>query len=366
MKMKEYCFYVTADLHFLSRKLYDEGEAFQMMMHTNDGKLTEYGDAIVDALIREVLRKRPNGVIIAGDMTFNGELESLKEITEKFRKVRDEGIPVYMIAGNHDISHRYARSYQGNQTLPVRRTEPDDFFSETYEFTKKDAVSSGPDSGSYLKQIGENLYLLGLDSNMPDTPDTVPPSVLSWAEEVLSGLPEAAAVIGLTHQNVLRQNPFINREIRSCEDVAALYRRHGIRLNLSGHAHIQHISCQDGLTDICTECLMIDPLQYGILKIRPDEYSFTYENRELGILKEEAKQRFRETVSRMITYDLEKKELPSDTIQRMLETAYEPAYAIFSGRPADQQGILQSEGWQDWQKYAEDTFWYAFLGYMLK
>ena len=353
-----YCYYVVSDIHYLSPRLYDQGSAFWGMMKTNDGKLTEYGEEIVDEFIRSAQCERPDGVILTGDLTFNGELQSLLDITGKFRKLNDLGIPVYMISGNHDIGHRHACSYHGENKEPAEKISPDVFLRHTSEFGRADAVKDQT-SGSYIARLQEKLYLLALDANMPDSREVIPGSTLEWADEELAKLPEGSAVIGLTHQNVLRQNNFMKREILNREEVKKLYGKYGIRLNLSGHAHLQHISEEDGLKDICTECLMISPLQYGVLNILPEGYSYTA--KKLGILEKEAAERLDETVIRMITPDIEQSYVPSGKRGQMERLACELCAAVFAGKEIDTSEVLTGEAWNIWETYAGKTFWYSFL-----
>lgn len=363
---RTYRYFVTSDLHYLSRGLYDEGPAFQQMMKKNDGKLTERGDEIMNSFIRQVKEEKPDGVIIAGDLTFNGELRSLKDIAAVLREIQEAGIPVYVISGNHDIDHPDARCYHGSTVSSAEKTDVSAFLRLCGEFGRDTAASKDEATGSYLAKLQDHLYLLALDANMPFSRETIPASSLRWAEKALGELDGRDTVIGLTHQNLLKQNAMMNREIRNYKEVLGIYEKYGIRLNLSGHAHLQHIARNNGLTDICTECLMIDPLQFGILTIQPEGYRFRYENRTLGILAEEAETRLRKTVERMTEKDRTRRGIPDSAGKMMADTAYEISAAVFAGRQPEVKRITESEGWKYWQACAGGSFWYRFLANILK
>ena len=46
--------------------------------------------------------QKADGLILSGDLTFNGEKKSHEELAEKFKKVEKSGAPVMVIPGNHD------------------------------------------------------------------------------------------------------------------------------------------------------------------------------------------------------------------------------------------------------------------------
>ena len=110
---------IATDLHYLSASLTDRGDAWQDMVKSSDGKLTEYSDEILDSLVKQVKKEKPDALVICGDITFNGEEESLPKVTEKLEEIQDAGVPVLMLPGNHDINYPYSVGYKGSSTYPV-------------------------------------------------------------------------------------------------------------------------------------------------------------------------------------------------------------------------------------------------------
>ena len=72
---------IFTDVHYLAENLYDEGEAFQKIIDTNVGKYTEGSQVIMREMTEAVIREKPDAVLICGDLTFNGEKESLIEFS---------------------------------------------------------------------------------------------------------------------------------------------------------------------------------------------------------------------------------------------------------------------------------------------
>lgn len=156
--------FVATDLHYLSCNLMDDGPAFQRCMEY-DGKLTRYSHQILQALVNQTIQNKPDGLILSGDLTFNGEMQSLLEIKDQLSIIQKHGIPVYVIAGNHDIDYMNAREYQGNQSHYVPSVSADEFKNQMKDFGYEQALSKDKDSMSYLAKISKQLVLLMMDCN---------------------------------------------------------------------------------------------------------------------------------------------------------------------------------------------------------
>ena len=96
------------DIHYFSDSLTDGGPRFQEMVEYGDGKVVTYIDQITDAFLDEVVKLRPDALVLSGDLTLNGEKASHKDLAEKLHRVENNGIPVLVIPGNHDINNRQA------------------------------------------------------------------------------------------------------------------------------------------------------------------------------------------------------------------------------------------------------------------
>lgn len=64
---------IISDIHYMDKSLLvKDGPAFQAYL-AKDPKLLEYSSDILRAAVRDIIRKRPNLVLIPGDLTKDGE-----------------------------------------------------------------------------------------------------------------------------------------------------------------------------------------------------------------------------------------------------------------------------------------------------
>ena len=351
---------VATDLHYLSPSLTDHGERFQAVMAAGDSKVTEYSEEIVDTLIQKAEEEQPSALILSGDLTFNGELISLQELKEKFTSLEDAGIPVLVIPGNHDIDYPYAYGYDGANYYPVEDISQAEFTSLMGKFGYDDAAMSDPTSFSYCTHVTDTLWLLFLDANTEADPGGLTDQTLSFAEDVLKQAQEAGAnVIPVTHQNVLSPSDLFSSGfvITNNNDLIKLFKKYNISLCLNGHAHLQHTSQEDGLTQIITESLSVYPLQYGILTVSGNEWH--YENKELGIRREESEARFRANTLSQVDQVLDKTNATDEEKKAMEDFAVTANEEFFSGK---QVTLTKDDpAYQLWVKYAPDSFWTSYL-----
>ena len=118
---------IATDLHYLSKSINDGGEAFSKMMAKGDGKVMKYIEEIVDAFVLEVINRKPDALLLLGDLTFNGERVSHMELAIKLKEIVTAGVKVYLIPGNHDINHERCMGFCGNKIYKVDSVSPDEF-----------------------------------------------------------------------------------------------------------------------------------------------------------------------------------------------------------------------------------------------
>lgn len=70
---KEEEFWVITDNHLLAKSLFDQGKAFTTISKTTAGKDLQYNEEIMEALVKKALKEKPQGLILTGDLTLNGE-----------------------------------------------------------------------------------------------------------------------------------------------------------------------------------------------------------------------------------------------------------------------------------------------------
>ena len=283
MEMSETTLIVATDLHYIAPELTDHGEYFERMIENSDGKVMEYIEELTDAFLAEVIERKPDALILSGDLSFNGARLSHEALADKLRAVSDAGIPVLVIPGNHDLENEDAACFRGESFIRVESVTAEMFASIYYDFGLAQADSMDSASLSYTVEIDPLLRVLMLDVNTAESPNRVREETLSWVEDQLKEAAAAGAgVVAVSHQNLYRHNPVIydGYVIENADKLLTLYERYGVLVNLSGHLHCQHI-VKGRVCDIATSSLAVNPCQYGVLTV--ENNTLTYETSPIDV-----------------------------------------------------------------------------------
>ena len=273
---------VATDLHYLSKSINDGGEAFCNVMSKGDGKVMTYIEEIVDAFVLEVIKRKPDALLLLGDLTFNSERISHIELAAKLDNIVCAGVPVYLIPGNHDIKHERCMGFHGSEVYKVESVSQKEF-QEIYRHCGYDrAEYFDKSSASYVAKLSESLYVIMLDTNSYSQ-NYLGEQALIWLENVLKEISKPDVhILGVSHQNLLEHN-FMFTEgfmIKNAQRIEELYKKYNVKLNLSGHMHIQHIEDR-GVAEIVTSSLAVAPNHFA--NILYDGKSFKYLTESLKV-----------------------------------------------------------------------------------
>ena len=371
---------VATDIHYLSKDLIEEGPKFDNMYLYSDGKQINYINEITDAFIDEVIEKKPDVLILSGDLTFNGEKKSHEELAEKLKVITDNGIRVLVIPGNHDIKNYSAVGFKYDSTYAVDNITVKEFKNIYENYGFKSAIKQDENSLSYVEEISEDLWVIMIDSNIykknkaykSEASGEVKEDTLKWLEECLSeAKSKGITPITVTHHNLVNHNELFNKgfTLNNSEEVCELLNRYNVKVNLSGHIHIQSIAekkMNNGniVTDIATSALSVYTNQYGEIDFFPGkkiDYSTNPIDMEAwakrkGITDERlvnfekySYDFFRENSYKKTFADLEKYELTNEERALMSKTVEELNPHYFSGTVKDVHfKILESDNYKLW------------------
>lgn len=76
---------IATDIHYLAKELTDFGPAFEEMVQSGDGKAITYVWEITDAFLEEVIARKPQALILSGDLTLEGEQLSHEALAKKIK-----------------------------------------------------------------------------------------------------------------------------------------------------------------------------------------------------------------------------------------------------------------------------------------
>lgn len=257
----------ATDTHYLSPELTDGGALFKEAAAQGDGKLIEYSEQINEAFFDEVIEKQPDLLVLGGDLTLNGAVQSHKDFIKKLEQVQSAGIQVLVIPGNHDVGREYAVRYVGEDYELVEALSSQQFFELYSPFGRDQAESRDESSFSYVYRASEKLKLLMLDANCGGS-GFLKDGTLAWIKaELKLAKRQGADVIVVCHQNLFAHNPLLSfgYQLFNADKLQTLLEKYKVMLVLSGHIHIQSAKTENGITEIVTSSLEMPPIQYGQL-----------------------------------------------------------------------------------------------------
>lgn len=283
---------VASDLHYFLREYYKDCDWFEENLLNGDGKMVSYGDEILDAFVSKVKEIKPHLVVIPGDLTFNGEIGSHREVAKKLLQLKDEGIEVAVIPGNHDVDNIFTKGYGKDDYIEVDNINASEF-REIY----KDLGYQNKrheESLSYRIDLNKRYSLLMVDScaheltgaNL-DIGGYLTDSTKEWLAEQLKDITgdEKIPLVSF-HHSLVSHNDLLGGKytIRDNKDIVKLLKEYNVPFVLTGHIHHQNIKQIEGIYDIASSSLLDAPLQYGIIEL--DSHEMNYHTDSLTISKD--------------------------------------------------------------------------------
>lgn len=249
-------FGVMSDLHYYDASLGTSGSAFEAVLGS-DRKLLKESTELVALGVDEMLAQRPGFVLVPGDLTKDGEVINHEGLISQLDRLRDAGIPVYVIPGNHDYNNTEAYRFDGDSQELVDAVSKEDFRSMYADFGYgEDAVMADTGSLSYVAEPVEGLWVLALDTTLSDenvvgeeprTDGALTEDQFAWLRQVLDAARDSGkAVIAMGHHGLVEHwtgqsklHPeYLVEDYGRLGEMLASY---GVRLWFSGHYHAQDI-----------------------------------------------------------------------------------------------------------------------------
>lgn len=279
---------VVSDIHFLSEKLVDGGEAYQAYLQSTGRDIGEL-HLILDQVLDEIIRETPDVLLISGDLANHGERQSHTGLIRKLERVKNAGISVFVVPGNHDVNVPDSKAYIGRKSLPVPSVSKDEFAVLYNRFGFEDAIFKDESSLSYCAELGGDHWLLAFDSNRyaehaasSITSGRILPETMEWALNILHEAKEKGkTVLGMMHHGLVEHMPyqsafFSDYLIDDWKQQAETLADAGLKVVFTGHFHANDItmftSAQGNrLYDIETGSLAQYPFPYRLITLEDDE-----------------------------------------------------------------------------------------------
>lgn len=245
----------VADTHYYSRKVGTEGKAYDKA-ESKSQKVIKDSDLVIKAGFDMLCEDDSTDIIVlAGDTTRDGEMDSHNEFIEILRDLKKKGKRVYVITATHDFRDGgVADGYVGDEVVKVPAVEDrHDLWDMYYEFGPNEAVSTHRESMSYVVQLAPGYRLFALNDDTNYKPEGERGSGFSddCMEWILEQLKDAQDhdqyVIAMTHHPMISPSPFYKiigggNMQRNHETTREIFADAGLHCMLTGHTHVHDIS----------------------------------------------------------------------------------------------------------------------------
>lgn len=245
----------VADVHYYSRKVGTEGKAYEKA-ESKSQKVIKDSDLVIKAGFDMLCEDDSTDIIVlAGDTTRDGEIDSHNEFIEILRDLKKKGKRVYVITATHDFRDGgVADGYVGDEVVKVPAVEDrHDLWDMYYEFGPNEAISTHKESMSYVVQLAPGYRLFALNDDTNYKPEGERGSGFSddCMEWILEQLKDAQDhdqyVIAMTHHPMISPSPFYKiigggNMQRNHETTREIFADAGLHCMLTGHTHVHDIS----------------------------------------------------------------------------------------------------------------------------
>jgi len=270
-------FAIISDIHVYDPSLGSSGAAFEKMLHSDRKLLLDSFD-LLNFAINQIIDSGVEFVLIPGDLTKDGELINHTNAAEKLMRLKNAGISVYVIPGNHDVNNPESFRYIGDKTELVPNVSEAEFARIYGEFGYNDAVTRDTHSLSYVAEPVPGLWLLAIDSTRhrentegdhPIVSGVISQGTADWIAQALREADrQNKAVIAMMHHGFMEHwkgqaklHP--DYIVQDYENFGKFLASWNVRAGFSGHYHAHDITRADFngkyLYDIETGSLVTAP-----------------------------------------------------------------------------------------------------------
>lgn len=242
------------DLHYYSRKGGTEGAAYEKA-EAKSQKIIKDSDLVIKAGFDILCQDNSTDIVIlAGDTTKDGEVESHKEFIEMLRDLKKRGKRVYVITATHDYREGgVTDGYDGDHKIQVPAVENrHDLWDMYYEFGPNEAIATFEKSLCYVVQLAPGYRLFALND---DTNDKEEGRGSGYSDECMQWIMEQLEdakrndqyVIAMTHHPMISPSPFYQiigggNMQKNHETTREIFADNGLHCMLTGHTHVHDIS----------------------------------------------------------------------------------------------------------------------------
>lgn len=270
--MNDLKFYLITDTHFFKNSLGARGEAYDDFMRFEQKCFAETQSINISVFDWLKNADEADSVLIAGDLTFNGEKESHLEFIKLLNELKASGKNVYVVTADHDFKKDgdSCFAFDENGRSSPQSTKREELYDLYYEFGFKDALAVDKKHLSYVSQIGEGVRLLALNNDGADDGQRrFDEEQIKWIKEQAKKAREDGQIMfAMNHYPLLPGQPIFSivpsAVQKESDAVTTMLADEGVHLVFTGHMHNQSINEKitdrgNKIYDVCTGSIIADP-----------------------------------------------------------------------------------------------------------
>ncbi len=243
-------FAVIADPHYYSEKLGNTGSAYERR-EGSDQKMLAKSKGTIAAALEEIKNSDAEFLMIAGDLSNDGELcshEEIREMLYEFQKSK----PVFVITATHDwCCDGNPRRFDGDNVYnDVETIGPSELHEFYRDFGLSDSISefhTHQDKVSYVVRPAEGLTVFCLDDDQNGEGGSgYSDEHFEWIKEQTENAKKRGDIVfGMQHHHlhltefdrVINGRGSVEYREKLCKKFADI----GFPVMFTGHSHMQHI-----------------------------------------------------------------------------------------------------------------------------
>ena len=270
--MKETKFYLITDTHFFATELGCSGEQYEDFMHYEQKCFAETES--INKSVFEWLKNADEAdtVLIAGDLSFNGEKKSHEKFLELLYDLKKSGKKIYVVTADHDFQDEEWETFAFGESgrYSPERTLRTELFDMYRDFGFGDAIAKDKENLSYVAQLSEDVRLLCINCDYKEKGKYYfKDEQWDWIKEQTEKAREdKQTMIAMCHYPILPGQPLFSiispMMIKDAHKFASFLADEGVKMIFTGHMHNQSISFIDTengnrMYDITTGAIIADP-----------------------------------------------------------------------------------------------------------
>ncbi len=232
---------VITDTHYYSPETGTQGKAYEAALMRSQKLLGGSREVLQAAFDKIAEDKTSDIVLIAGDVTNDGEKAAHEEFREMLRDLQKKGKKVFVITATHDYKEK-CRKYVGDKIEEMPGLLREELYEFYREFGPDSAICSKPEFMSYIVQLSDNVRLFALNDDRG-----IEGEMYDWVrEQAEDARKNGQFIIAMTHHPIIPPSPMYELigkgdMHRHYKDRRKEYADIGIQLMMTGHTHTHNI-----------------------------------------------------------------------------------------------------------------------------